>query len=114
MQKGNIMRYLVLAVISVVVVFFVLNYRDKSEVNALKKEIEFHMEQVKAAKRQADSLEREMDLLVSHYVRLQASYRVATDNSLKWEKRYHDEKKRKTGILTDVAYDSIINGLYPR
>ena len=31
-----------------------------------------------------------------------------------WKDRYKDEKKRKTGILTDVKYDSLLRVLYPQ
>lgn len=31
-----------------------------------------------------------------------------------WKEKYNNEKKRKTGIVTDRAYDSLLTVLYPR
>ena len=59
------------------------------------------------------SQEREIALKL-RYGLLQASNQKNEQEAEKNLKLYYDEKKRKTGLLSDVAYDSILNSLYPR
>lgn len=111
------LKYLLLFLLAAVAVYFLLGRLPSGhsrEIRQLQDSIRFHVKQAGEFRRKADSLDQEIDLIISHYVRLQASYLVATQEGIKWEKRYHDEKKRKTGILTDAAYDSVLNRLYPR
>ena len=48
------------------------------------------------------------------YSLLQASNRKNEQEAEKNLKLYLNEKKRKTGILTDAAYDSVLNSLFPK
>lgn len=56
--------------------------------------------------------QREIALKV-RYSLLQASNQKNEQEAEKNLKLYYDEKKRKTGLLTDAAYDSVLNSLYP-
>ena len=48
------------------------------------------------------------------YSLLQASNQKNEQEAEKNLKLYYDEKKRKTGIITDASYDSVLNSLYPQ
>jgi len=48
------------------------------------------------------------------FVRTQEAANRWEGESNHWKEKYKDEKKRKTGIVTDRAYDSLLNDLLPR
>jgi hypothetical protein len=60
-----------------------------------------------------DSRYREIALKL-RYSSLQASSQKATQEAERYLKLYKNEKKRKTGILSDSSYTAIIDSLYTR
>lgn len=48
------------------------------------------------------------------YSLLQASNRKNEQEANKYLKMYYNERNKKTPILSDVAYDSVLNSLFPR
>lgn len=105
------MRYVV-AILLVVVV--VLIFDRQKTVYDFKHKLQEEVQTRAKLQSKADSIQNEIDLLLIHYRNVSAAYRKAIEEELKWQKKYELEKKRKVGILTDAAYDSVLNRLYPR
>ena len=48
------------------------------------------------------------------YSLLQASNQKNEQEANKYLKMYYNERNKKTPILSDIAYDSVLNSLFPR
>lgn len=73
-----------------------------------------HLEVINRLRAKSDSLQNQLDILIIHYRNVSAAYREASTKVLKIQRKYELEKKRKVAVLSDAAYDSVLNRLYPR
>lgn len=101
-----------MAILVIVVIWLVFDRQKTVEEFKLKLKEEARIRE--SLQHKADSIQKEIDLLIIHYRNVSDAYRKASEEARKFEKKYETEKKRKVGILTDAAYDSVINRLYPR
>lgn len=71
-------------------------------------------EELRKKQKQIDSLEQEYQYIIIHYTTLNANYQRALKKYNDLENKYRAAKSNKTPVLSDPAYDSILNRLYPR
>jgi hypothetical protein len=86
----------------------------KQEIERLNTEIKKRQNTIDSANHVISlSQEREIALRLQ-YTLLQASSQKAIQEAERYLKLYQNERKRKTPILSDASYDSILSVLYPR